>query len=293
MTAVLDWKHLDYSDPDTEQWIRDQDFIPEPVADALLEGESRPRAVRFDEGVLVILRGVNLNPGSSVEDMVSIRIWLDRERVVSTSRRQLRSVEALRTEIEKAGAAFTPGEFLLSLAARLGDYMSEAIEQIENDLEQAEDRIQDCKTIDRNSPFSKIRRQVARIRRYVAPQREALDHLSRSSLAPFSAEELTGFHEETNRLTLTLENLDLVRERAMVAQEEFLALLAHEQNARMLLLSIIAAVFLPLSFLTGLMGMNVAGLPGTVSPEAFWIVSVIMLAIAAGIMLLLRRRGWL
>ena len=293
MTAVLDWKHLDYSDPKTEQWIRDQDFIPEPVADALLADESRPRAVRFEDGVLVILRGVNLNPGSSVEDMVSIRIWLDSERAISTSRRQLRSVEALQAQLEKTGAAMTPGEFLLSLAARLGDYMSEAIEQIENDLEQAEDKIQDCKTIDRNSPFSKIRRQVARIRRYVAPQREALDHLSRSGLASFSVEELTGFHEETNRLTLTLENLDLVRERAMVAQEEFLALLAHEQNARMLLLSIIAAVFLPLSFLTGLMGMNVAGLPGTVSPEAFWIVSFIMLAIAAGIMGLLRRRGWL
>ena len=160
-------------------------------------------------------------------------------------------------------------------------------------LEQAEDKIQDCKTIDRNSPFSRIRRQVARIRRYVAPQREALEHLSRSGLAPFRAEDLPGFREETNRLTLTLENLDLVRERAMVAQEEFLSLLAHEQNARMLLLSIIAAVFLPLSFLTGLMGMNVAGLPGTVSPAAFWIVSMIMLTIAAGILVLLRRRGWL
>jgi zinc transporter len=236
---------------------------------------------------------VNLNPGSSVEDMVSIRIWLDSERVVSTSRRQLRSVVALQKQMAQAGGQLTPGEFLLSLAARLGDYMSEAIEQIENDLEQAEDKIQDCKTIDRNSPFSRIRRQVARIRRYVAPQREALEHLSRSGLAPFRAEDLPGFREETNRLTLTLENLDLVRERAMVAQEEFLSLLAHEQNARMLLLSIIAAVFLPLSFLTGLMGMNVAGLPGTVSPAAFWIVSMIMLTIAAGILVLLRRRGWL
>jgi len=293
MTAGLDWRHLDFSDPETEQRIRGQGFIPDPVADALLEDESRPRAVQFEEGALVILRGVNLNPDSSVEDMVSIRIWLDSERVVSTSRRQLRSVEALQAQIEKTGVAFTPGEFLLTLVSRLGDYMSETIEQIENALEAAEDEVQDSTTPTRNSPFSALRRQVARIRRYVAPQREALDMLSRSGWAPFNAEDSTGFREETNRLTLILENLDLVRERAMVAQEEFLALLAHEQNARMLLLSIIAAVFLPLSFLTGLMGMNVAGLPGTESPAAFWIVSFLMLAIAAAILVLLRRRGWL
>ena len=109
----------------------------------------------------------------------------------------------------------------------------------------------------------------------------------------FGNEDLAALREEANRLTLILENLDLVRERAMVAQEEFLALLAHEQNTRMLLLSIIAAVFLPLSFLTGLMGMNVAGLPGTESPAAFWAVSIIMLAIAALILVLLRRKGWL
>ena len=145
----------------------------------------------------------------------------------------------------------------------------------------------------RDTRFSVLRRKTARMRRYLAPQREALDQLSRITGSVFSDDELPDFREEANRLTLLLEDLDLVRERAMVAQEEYLAVLAHEQNARMLLLSIIAAVFLPLSFLTGLMGMNVAGLPGTVSPSAFWLVSFIMLAIAVVILVLLRRKGWL
>ena len=99
--------------------------------------------------------------------------------------------------------------------------------------------------------------------------------------------------EQLNRLTLGLEDLDLVRERALVAQEEFLGMLAHEQNSRMLVLSIVAAIFLPLPFLTGLMGMNVAGLPGTVSPWSFWIVVLLMLAAAGVIMMIFRIRKWL
>jgi zinc transporter len=78
----------------------------------------------------------------------------------------------------------------------------------------------------------------------------------------------------------------------MVAQEEFLGIIAHEKNSRMLVLSIVAAIFLPLSFLTGLMGMNVAGLPGTVNAWAFWILVVLMMAIAAVILVLFRIRNW-
>ena len=78
----------------------------------------------------------------------------------------------------------------------------------------------------------------------------------------------------------------------MVSQEEFLGIVAHEQNARMLLLSIVAAIFLPLSFLTGLMGMNVAGLPGTVNEYAFSLLVALMVLVAGGILLLFRAWRW-
>lgn len=289
----MDWKHLDLTDPESARWIREESGIPAVVVEALLETESRPRALIYDHGLLVILRGVNLNPGSKAEDMIAIRIWLERDRVISTGRRRLRSVDAMRERLGAAGGTVTTGDFLAGLCSQLGDYMADVVDEVEDELEKAESDVQDSASIARNSPFSVLRRRVARMRRYLAPQREALEALSRSKSELFTDPDLAALHEEANRLTLILENLDLVRERAMVAQEEFLALIAHEQNTRMLLLSIIAAVFLPLSFLTGLMGMNVAGLPGTVNPAAFWAVSLVMLGIAAVILVLLKRKGWL
>jgi len=81
--------------------------------------------------------------------------------------------------------------------------------------------------------------------------------------------------------------------RAMVAHEEFVARVAQEQNSRVYLLSIVAAIFLPLSFLTGLFGMNVAGLPGMEDPRAFLLVTGIMLGLAVVALIVFRWKRWI
>ncbi len=141
--------------------------------------------------------------------------------------------------------------------------------------------------------FINLRRQAVRIRRFLVPQRDGLERLSRQQTELMSDADRFELREEADRLTRYLEDLDLVRERAMVAQEELLANYAQEQNSRMYLLAIVAAVFLPLSFLTGLMGMNVAGLPGTENPAAFLLLVLLMIGVAVAILFALKWRRWL
>lgn len=292
MSQLLNWKHLDFSNPEDSHWIRQNSGLSDIIADALLDSDSRPRMLQTKDGLLLILRGVNLNPDSAIEDMVSVRVWVERDRVISTARRQLHSIRELSAAHKAGEGPRTPGEFLTQLVERLGDFITEAIDRIEGFLDSAEESVRDYAIVGRNSPFSITRRQTARIRRYLAPQREALDRLSRVTDSVIDASEKAEFHEQANRLTLILEDLDLARERAMVAQEELVSIVAHEQNARMFVLSIVAAIFLPLSFLTGLMGMNVAGLPGMVNEHAFWILVVLMLLIAVTILMLFRIKNW-
>jgi len=293
MTSQLNWTHVNFSDPTDAAWIRTESGISPIVAEALLSDESRPRALHLDDGILVILRGVNLNPGSEVEDMISVRLWLEQSRVVTASRRPLRSLERIRKLNQEGEGPATPGAFALELINSLSKFIGEVTDGIESKIEEAEDNVNEAGSILKNSPFSVVRRQSARIRRYLAPQREALDSLARNPEPVFNKSQVGELREQMNRITLVLEDLDLARERALVAQEEFLGLIAHEQNNRMLLLSIVAAIFLPLSFLTGLMGMNVAGLPGTVNHWAFGIIVVLMTLIALLILLLFRARKWL
>ena len=94
-------------------------------------------------------------------------------------------------------------------------------------------------------------------------------------------------------MVLFVEELDLARERAMVIREEMISNLAQDQNAKMYLLSMVAAVFLPLSFISGVMGMNTAGLPGGENTMAFWIVVALMLLTGIGILLVFRWKRWM
>ena len=287
------WVHVDFSQPRGREWLINDSGIDESVIEAMLQEDIRPRSLQTAKGVLTVLRGVNQNPDSSAEDMVSIRVWLEKNRIISARRRRLMSVNLIQEDLREGDGPVSPGDFLVRLVATLGDHIAEVIDSIDESIEQCEVAQGNRHHQRYRGEFGNLRRKTAHIRRYLAPQREALDRLSRMQGDIFSAGELAGLQEETNRMTLFVEELDLSRERAMVAQEEMLSSLALEQNSKIYLLSIVAAIFLPLSFLTGVFGMNVAGLPGTENPASFMIIAGIMLAIGAGIMLLLRWKSWL
>ena len=90
-----------------------------------------------------------------------------------------------------------------------------------------------------------------------------------------------------------MEDLDLARESAIVLQEELLSLIAQEQNARMYVLSVVAAIFLPLTFVTGLLGMNVGGLPGLENSAGFLWSVIVMIICAIGLWMFFRWKRWL
>ena len=286
----LVWIHVDFTDERGRRWLTELSELDPNVIEALLSEESRPRTFEYDNGVLTVLRGVNTNPGEEVEDMVSIRIWMEPGRIISTRRRKLLSVKDIRDALESGNGPTSPGSFLADLSERLGNRIGQAVENIEEALDQAEDgHAQPGYRV----LLSQFRRKTARIRRYLSPQRDALDRLSRARGDLFRSEEIAMLQEQTNRMAHFIEELDLARERAMVLQEESLANLAAEQNSRMLVLSIVAAIFLPLAFFTGLMGMNVAGLPGLNYEGAFWVVVTLMFAAAGVILGYFKWKRWL
>ena len=86
---------------------------------------------------------------------------------------------------------------------------------------------------------------------------------------------------------------DSARDRAAVSQDELNSRLSEQMNHTMYVLSIVAAVFLPLGLFTGLLGINVGGIPGTEDPWAFLIVCVLLVVIAIGLLVVFRRKRWI
>lgn len=287
------WLHLDVAEKLPVRWMRTTLGLDRVVVDALNADETRPRSLNIGDGLLAVLRGVNMNPGEDPEDMVSIRLWIERERIVSTRRRKLLSVQDLREQLQQGVGPKTAGEFLASLIGRLADRIGGFFDTIEENLSSIEEAESDDSVQTRRHALAALRRQIASVRRFIAPQRDALDRLYRNPGTLLSDAEANSLREEADRVTRYLEDLDLARERAVVLQEELMNELAQQQNTRMYVLSVVAAIFLPLTFVTGLLGMNVGGLPGVESPLGFGIAVVVMVATSAAMLVYFRFRKWL
>ena len=287
------WVHLDVNEPSASDWLEQQTDLPQFVIDALLAGESRPWTTVEDESLLANLRGVNTNPGSDPEDMVSVRVWIDANRILSSRRRRLLSVLDIVDLLRQGQGPRNPSECFAMLVERLSERIGEFVDNIElriDDFEQNLD-VTDLATLRRS--LSETRREIASVRRFLSPQRDALDRMNRRRPAILSDDDAIDLLQEADRITRFLEDLDLARERVVVLQEELLAQLAQQQNSRMYVLSIVAAVFLPLTFVTGMLGMNVGGLPGLESPLGFYYSVVIMVAAAVALLLYFRWKKWL
>ncbi len=285
------WLHLDRSAPDARRWLREDSGLEELVCDALLAEETRPRCVVFPPGAVIILRGINLNPDTDPEDMVTLRLWAEPRRVISLERSRVRAVGDVQTMLSVGNGPCGSGEFVAEIAERLTERMEPFITDLEDEVDELEDAILDGDPSSLISRLTRVRRSIILLRRHIAPQRDALGHLS--SLPWLDDEERRHIRETSDRVHHYVEELDSGRERALVIHDQIEHRIADRMTRTIYLLSLVSALFLPLTFVAGLMGMNVGGIPGANHSLGFWAVSGVLGGCATGIIMLYRRLKWL
>lgn len=192
--------------------------------------------------------------------------------------RRLLSVSDLRTEIDKGQGPRDAGGFVDELAGRLISRMADVVMEIDDKVDDIQDRILVAESRKLRTELSRLRREIIALRRYLAPQRDALARLAQIKADWLKEVHANRLREEADRVTRYVEDLDAARERAAVTQEELTSRLAEQLNSRMYVLSIVAGVFLPLGFLTGLLGINVGGIPMAENPAGF--VSVVLVMVS-------------
>ena len=170
--------------------------------------------------------------------------------------------------------------------------MSETVDQFEDEVLALEDQVISEEISGVRYELAQLRKHTIKIRRYMAPQREALNRLTTEQLTWLDEMSRLRLREISDRQIRHIEDIDEVRERAAMAQEELLSRVSEQMNSRMYVLSIVAAIFLPLGFFTGLMGINVGGMPGVESATAFWIVVSMCAGIMACLGLIFRFKKW-
>jgi len=287
------WIHLDRFHESAQEWVRTGAGLDPLAAEALLAEETRPRLTEFEGGALLILRGVNLNPGAEPEDMVSLRCWIEEKRLITLRGLRVKAVDDVCARLDEKPRPMAVGGLLALLAAALTERMESVVEDIADEVDALEEEIATENAQTLRGRLSEARRRAIGLRRFMAPQREVLAALATTGVRPMTAADRTHLRETVDRLTRLREDIESTRDRAAVTHEQLQARIADQVNRRVYVLTIVAAVFLPLGLLTGLLGINVGGIPGADFELSFAIVAGALVLLGGVELLLLKLLRWI
>ncbi len=287
------WLHLDYANERVQQWLAEESGMDSVTCEALVSEETRPRILSSSDALLLILRGVNCNPGADPEDMVSLRMWFDENRIISMRHRRVRAIEDIHKSIENGKGPESPSDFLAMVANKLVDRIGDVISEIDDRADELEELILTEESYELRPKLANLRRQTISMRRYISPQRDVLARLQSERISWLGDIDKVHIREVAERTARFIDDLDSARDRAAITQEELNNRLSEQMNKTMYILAIVAAIFLPLGLVTGLLGINVGGIPGTQNEFAFAFVSIFLIAFAFAQYLIFKRKRWI
>ncbi|MEM7496995.1 MAG: CorA family divalent cation transporter [Pseudomonadota bacterium] len=275
------WCHLQRS-ASAERLLLEDREIPDDLAWALLERDTLPRAIRSGDAVAVFLRGINEARGAEPEDMISLRLCVLPDRIISLELRRLPVIDGLISDFREGKAPATIEAFVIHIVETLRAAVERELDALEADVHLLElhsaGRSGDLGK-DERAKLADMRQDAIIIHRFVAPQSSALEQLV--TLAPSWLEDTATLREEAEGFRRIAADLESVRARGAIVSEELRAAQADRQNRSFLLLTAISVVFLPLTFLTGLLGVNLDGIPFAGREWSFPAFGLLLVAVAA------------
>jgi zinc transporter len=263
------WIHLEGRDERDLAFIRAEQSIPDIAVGALVATETRPRCDQIEDGAILNLRGPGETDPADSDKLVSIRLWAARHRVTSLSRRRLTATKPV-MQLAEAGKLRDPGDLVAAFAREISRQLDPQVAGLGDALDECESDLDGSSLYRLRTAITRIRADAIAFRRFVAPNRDALLELAGMQIEWLAEDDRLHIREAADRFARMTEELEAVRERAALLHEQLTDLRAEQLDQRSLLISMVAFIFLPLTFITGLLGMNVRGIPYAEEPWAFW-----------------------
>jgi zinc transporter len=290
-SADLVWVHLNTTAEHAQTWLRDEAKVGDYLVDALTAQETRPRCEQYEHGAFLNLRGRTEEELDGSDTLASVRIWAVKGRVISLTRKHLIAVDAVEKEVA-AGEVRDPGDLITAFATAITEDLDPEVADLGDSLDACEESLDADRVFELRKNVTRVRVAAINYRRFLAPQRAALEKLATLPgdwLAEDDRLHLSGAADRAARMA---EELEAIRERSSLMHEALTDLRAEQLDSRSLVIAIVAMVFLPLTFITGVYGMNVEGLPFAHEPWAFAMVMGLCVVVAAGIVGYFVRNHW-
>lgn len=287
------WLHINANHPDAKRFLSETLALPMVATIAMLRDEIRPRYVELGDNSMIFLRGITFIPGPEPGDLASLRLWVTPQGIVSAGRRKSHVVAALKKSLDSKTGPRTVAEMVTSILDILNDALEPLLDEVDENLESVEDDIPADSTVSNRKRFAELRRVISGYRRHLSPQRDMLSRLVHAQRDWMDTATRWQIQEAFDRTTRFIEDLDTLHERAEIVADDITNAQNMRLNKNLYLLSVITVIFMPLTFITGLLGMNVDGIPGAHHAHAFGLIVGLSVAIIGLQLWLFRRARWL
>ena len=288
----LYWLHFNFGHPFAQKWLIERSGIPKSLLPYLLASDSRPGAFVHDDKLLMILRGINFNEGSAPEDLISLRLYLAPNQLLSMRIRKVQSIEVISHELEQGLGVCNSGQFLSQVVTKIIDRIGDYVDKLEDQVVRLERAIVKNDKADISDELKKVQSEIIDLRRYLHPQRLMFVKLLDQKFEWINDDSYNQIRTQIEFHIRHVEAIEYCWERTQVIKEDLAARQNERLNQKLYILAIVSCIFLPLSLITGLLGVNVAGIPFAENHFSFAALSAGLMMLAAVILLYFKGRKW-
>jgi Mg2+ and Co2+ transporter CorA len=289
--AGLRWLHLSLANQTTQHWISDGSAFPPPVRESLLDPHARPHALVHGDVVLLFLPDIEREFDEGEPRLGVMRLALSPGLAVTTRMHPLRSADVMRDHIRLGAAPETPAAALELLLLCLSETVRHVVAEAEVTVQRIEDQLLESGRTPDARVFVTLRSLMVRTHRLLTSGRAVLRDLADEDALPAA---LAAVIEKGARRFAALDgDLLAVQSQLRLLREEIDLQATQRTNQNLYILSILSALMLPATLVTGFFGMNTGGLPWMQHPIGTGFASLVAIGSSAAVYLALRWAGFM
>jgi len=290
---TLIWIDIIRPTPEDMQWLKNNFAFHELALEDVLSNETRPKQELYDEVLFTVFGAINLYPDTDELSTVNLNIFLTPQFIVTAHGEPLKSTRTVRQMVQTRPGILAKGSDYLyhHLLDGVIDRYFDVLDQIEGDIDQIEDNLFEGRNQALQEPIFHAKRKVSTLKRSIGPKRTALRELVNGEFPQLSPERQLHLRDVLDHVRRIDDTLESYRELLNSLMASYMTQISNQMNEVMKLMSIIATIMLPLSFLTGLFGMNFAKMPGLTWDFGFWALLLVMAGLVSSMLWFFRQRG--
>jgi len=293
----LHWYNLDGVHRESDVQELGKFFHLHPLTqEDIANTELRPKAEEFDNYLFVLLKMISYEPEKEHIHIEQVSLVLTQNTVLTFQEDTADVFDSLRKRLEvkgsrlrKAGADYL---FFALIDVIISHYF-QVLEQLEGRLAQLESDIIEYINQDALTEMQRLRQSLQMLQRAILPLREVILYCMRSDSMLLQSQTRVYFQELSDQINQATDTVNSHQDSVNNLQSLYLALASQKTNDVMKVLTIISTIFLPLSFLAGVYGMNFEYMPELKWHEGYFVFWGVMLALIVGMLAYFRRKGWI